>query len=68
MSPVTSVGSGQAEHVFSQVVEDHLLRDGGDSHQPGLLPIPGDVVLVGIAESAMSLHSLIRSGERSIGG
>src|ERR1700733_944472 len=63
-----SVRPGQSEDVLGKVVEDHLLRHRGDAHQPGLTPVPLDVVLGGVAESAVGLQRRVRGGEASLGG
>src|SRR5438876_2427776 len=62
------VRPGQAEDVLGEVVEDHLLRDRGDAHQPGLAPVALDVVLAGVAEPAVGLHGRVGGGEAGLGG
>src|SRR5205809_6045692 len=57
------VRPGQAEDVFGEVVEDHLLRDRGDPHEPGFAPGALDVVLAGGAEPAVGLHGRVGRGE-----
>src|SRR5438105_1515490 len=53
------VRPGQAEDVLGKVVEDHLLRDWGDPHEPGFAPVALDEVLAGVAEPAVGLHGRV---------
>ena len=53
------VGAGQLQHMLRDVVQDHLLGDGGDAHQPRFAPVALHMVLLGVAEAAVGLHGLV---------
>src|SRR5580693_3697848 len=65
--PAPSVRPGQAQHVLSEIAEDHLLRNRRDAHQPGLPPVALDVVLARVAEAAVHLHGDVGSLEAGLG-
>ena len=54
--------------MLGDVVEDHLLRHGGEPLQPRLAEVPLDVVLRGIAETAVGLDGGVGGEERRVGG
>src|SRR5580704_13811726 len=66
--PVLLIRPGQAEHVLGEVVEDHLLRDRGDAHQPRLAPVALDVVLLRVSEPAVGLQRRVGGLEAGLGG
>src|SRR5262245_6862789 len=62
-----SVALGQPEHVFRDVVEDHLLRHRRDLVEAHLAPEPLDVELLGIAVAAVGLEGDVARLEAGLG-
>src|SRR5581483_6987808 len=63
----SSVAPRQAKHMRAQEVQNHLLTDRGDLHQPRFAEVPRHVVLLGIAHAAVCLQRPISRGETGVG-
>lgn len=50
-----SVGLGQTQNTFTEVVQNHLLGNGGEPEKSRLTPEPLNVVLLGVAEAPVGL-------------
>src|SRR5687768_8676942 len=58
----------EAEFVLAEVVEDHLLGDGGDAHDADFAPVALDVEFAGVAEAAVGLEGAVGGFEAPFGG
>src|SRR5205809_7894039 len=63
-----SVGFGQAEHSLGDIAKDELRRDRRDPPHQRLAQVALDVILGGIAESAMGHHRLLAGIEARFAG
>src|SRR5680860_960802 len=67
LSGRASVAPRQTENVGAEVVQDHLLAQRGDAQQPRLTEVPGDVVLLRVAHSAVRLQCAVGCLEPGVG-
>src|SRR3954447_4044119 len=61
------VAPGQFQDMRTEEVEDHLLADRRDLHQPSFAEVTRDVILLGIAHTAVGLQRPVSSCEPRIG-